>query len=69
MKCAMSIFINNIKKEIRIENVINYKLNGKDTVIRLIVGSIKKAYLKGINFRENKISRFREWKFTILKIS
>ena len=44
-------------------------LNGKDTIIDLIVGSIKKTYLKGINFRENKISRFREWKCTILKIS
>ena len=44
-------------------------LNGKDTIVDLIVGSIKKTYLKGINFRENKISRFREWKCTILKIS
>ena len=28
------------------EKEINYKLNGKDTIIRLIAGYIKKAYTK-----------------------
>ena len=34
-----------LKKQSR-EEVINYVLNGKDTIIRLIVGSIKKTCYK-----------------------
>ena len=34
-----------LKKKSR-ENVKNYMLNGKDPIIRLIVGSIKKTYYK-----------------------